>query len=239
MYSGSQSSSTNQVSVIGIVVSAVFFAIAATLNIVPVATAYWLSLSVKGSEVLVGSDIIRVNFGLWSICGHESFTGQSQCVDTSNIDLSDFKLVSPDYVEYVQAARALSIAAAAMCLISVPLAMVGYALKNEAPVFGAAVVAFIQSAAFATALLLFSLKTWSDILSIVGDLDDPLNVVNVQVSPGWSFYVGGSGVVAYFLGSLFFATTGVLMLQGRRHRSANGVITEESHTLNYRQLVEI
>lgn len=240
MYSSLQSPSANRsVNVIGIVVAAAWVAIAAALNIVPVATAYWLNLSVKTSEVLGESANVQVNFGLWSFCGHESLSGQSRCFDIS--DTSDLNFYLQDYTVYVQAARALSIAAAAMCLISVPLAMAGYAIKNAAPVFVAALVAFIQSASLATALLLFFLKLWIDITSQIKDVDAySLGFVNIQVLPGWSFFIGGGGVIVYFLGSLFFGVTGILIAQGNRRTARNVDVIEEPRSgVSYRPLMEL
>ena len=244
MYSSSQSLSANQsVNVIGLVVSAAWVAVAATLNIVPVATAYWLNMIVNTREVFGESANVQVNFGLWSVCGHESLSGQSRCVDISNPSDLGLSLYLGDYTVYVQAARALSIAAAAMCLISVPLAMAAYAIKNAAPVFVAALVAFIQSATLATALLVFFLKLWIDITSLLKDagLDSYIadKFVNIQVTPGWSFYLGGGGVIVYFLGSLFFGVTGILIAQGNRRSAVSVNVIEERPGMTYRPLTEI
>ena len=230
MHFSPRSSSTDPLRTVGSLVSAAWLAIAATLNAVTVATAYWSLLSVKGY-----GESASAHIGLWRVCARETLGGESQCFDISNPSVLGFS----DETAYLYAARALSITALAMCLVSVPLAIAGYASNKENLVFGAAVVAFIQCTALATALLVFLLKIWTNAASQWKNYPD----IDLQVTPGWSFYVGGIGVIVYFAGSLFYGITGILMRQGNNRAGENNVSTfangVSAQEVGYKPLDEI
>ena len=205
--------------IIAAVTSAILFGIAAALNATAVATVYWVSATATEFGV-IGA---KFNIGLWRFCTSE--LGTSTCLDISdpsNIGYSDD-------TAFIHAARALSIAAAGLCLFSVPLALIGYAARNGLAVGIAALVAFLQAASLAAALLFFFIKLFVEIRNATNGL--PTEFVEVEVLPGWSFYIGGVGVILYGIGGLVFVFTGIAMLTGNGHTHVR-----QNEGINYRPL---
>ena len=131
----------------------------------------------------------------------------------------------------IHTARALSIAAAGLCLFSIPLALIGYAARNGLAVVIAALVAFLQAASLAAALLFFFIKLFVEIRNAANG--SPTEV-EVEVLPGWSFYVGGVGVILYGIGGLVFVFTGIAMLTGSGHTHVR-----QNEEMNYSPLDEM
>ena len=209
------SRSTFQPIAIGIVATAVWFTIAVLLNTVSVATPCWVS-STNHQE--------SYNSGLWRICtGNEV---QWQCYDLLG-DLSR-PVINKD-LGFIHAVRAFSIAAAAMSLLSVPLALTGFITRREIPVCMAAIVAFMQAASYAIALMLFIGK-----FTAVSKAQWPASRAAIK----WSADIGGLCTVMYFIASLFFILSGILIYKMRRrsHAACAGVLSENAEGTGYRQL---
>ena len=208
-------------SIIAAVTSAILFGIAAALNATAVATAYWVS----ATATEFGVTGAKFNIGLWRFC--TSGLGTSTCLDISdpsNIGYSDD-------TAFIHTARALSIAAAGLCLFSIPLALIGYAARNGLAVGIAALVAFLQAASLAAALLFFFIKLFVEIRNATNG--SPTEV-EVEVLPGWSFYIGGVGVILYGIGGLVFVFTGIAMLTGSGHTHVR-----QNEGMNYSPLDEM
>ena len=202
--------------VLAIVVTGIWFTVAAILSIISVATPYWLETSIR-----IGTTSLRkyAVHGLWQI---DCFLMLATCSDLSRVG------------SLLHAARAFSIAAAVMCLVSVPLALASYTTKRAIPILVAAAVALLQAASFATALILFAIK-------VLQDIDKALQGVNsysTATKSRWSAEIGAVCTVMYFVGSLFFFITGIVINRIRqRDRAVHAdLLSEHAEEVQYRQL---
>ena len=221
-------------------VSGILFGIAVAFNATAVATEYWVCVTTSGATSDLGVIGGTSNIGLWRYCPSQNFkfSNISGLKQTSAcLDIGDPSNIAgySDESAFIHASRALSIAAAGLCLFSFPLAIIGYVKRKGLVVTIAALIAFLQAGSLAAALLLFFLKFFVQSHNPTNDSSIEVEV-EVEVLPGWSFYIGGVGVILYGIGGLIFVFTGIVMHRGSTHVAPTQMHRNEEQYMILREM---
>ena len=204
------------------VITGTCIAVGAALNAVTVATASWVYLTIREHSDIAVAGVIhgKGNIGLWRFCvagpnGHGECAGFTS--DVYVLTEFDFPttILGPIYI-----ARVLSISAAALCLISIPMAMAGFAAKNMYLVIASgAIFGILQFLALSIGLVIFGSAIF---------FAAPDNVVLlIDVYPGWSSALGVLSALLYLVGGILLCVVQVLLIQLRRRRGT-GHVTENT-----------